>query len=172
VFVFAELGNSAAFPGCTSTHRDHQRADDAFASMMGGSSPPADKRRRPENWSSSSASGASGWGAAAGTPSGAAAARHGGIGAWGAAPHQSHRQGRNDQAPMYSGAEQQEPTNATLAARLFGQVCGGRGVEDPIRATVADLPIVAHKESILSLIESNQVVIVTGETGSGKTTQV
>jgi HrpA-like RNA helicase len=43
-------------------------------------------------------------------------------------------------------------------------------VEDPSRA--AELPIVAHRSEILSLLEKNQVMIVTGETGSGKTTQV
>lgn len=66
--------------------------------------------------------------------------------------------------------EQQDLPNATLAARLFRQACRERGADDPIRA--AELPIVAHKHNILSLIESNQVIIVTGETGSGKTTQV
>ena len=35
-----------------------------------------------------------------------------------------------------------------------------------------NLPIYDHKESILDTIRSNQVTIVSGETGSGKTTQV
>lgn len=36
----------------------------------------------------------------------------------------------------------------------------------------ASLPIFAHREEIIETIESNQVVIISGETGSGKTTQV
>ena len=36
----------------------------------------------------------------------------------------------------------------------------------------SELPIAQHKEKILSYIRSNQVVIVSGSTGSGKTTQV
>ena len=35
-----------------------------------------------------------------------------------------------------------------------------------------DLPITAHREEILEAIKGNQVVIVAGETGSGKTTQL
>lgn len=35
-----------------------------------------------------------------------------------------------------------------------------------------DLPVVAEKEAIISAIRDNQVVIVAGETGSGKTTQL
>ena len=34
------------------------------------------------------------------------------------------------------------------------------------------LPILAYKEQIQQLVDSRQVVIVAGETGSGKTTQV
>ena len=61
-------------------------------------------------------------------------------------------------------------SDATLPARLFGQVCGTGNVDDP--SCNAELPIVAHRQSILSFVERNQVIIVTGETGSGKTTQV
>jgi ATP-dependent helicase HrpA len=35
-----------------------------------------------------------------------------------------------------------------------------------------ELPIVAHREAILNLIRNNQVVVLAGETGSGKTTQI
>lgn len=35
-----------------------------------------------------------------------------------------------------------------------------------------DLPIVAHREAILGLIRANPVVVIAGETGSGKTTQI
>ena len=35
-----------------------------------------------------------------------------------------------------------------------------------------DLPILAHKEAILALVRANPVVIITGEPGTGKTTQI
>ena len=35
-----------------------------------------------------------------------------------------------------------------------------------------DLPIVSYRESFLELLQDNQVIIVSGETGSGKTTQL
>lgn len=34
------------------------------------------------------------------------------------------------------------------------------------------LPIAAHKDAILALIRANPVVIITGEPGTGKTTQI
>ena len=36
----------------------------------------------------------------------------------------------------------------------------------------ADLPVVERREAILSALEAHQVIIVCGETGSGKTTQL
>jgi ATP-dependent helicase HrpA len=35
-----------------------------------------------------------------------------------------------------------------------------------------DLPIAIHRKEIIDLIQSNQVVVIAGETGSGKTTQI
>src|SRR5210317_237107 len=35
-----------------------------------------------------------------------------------------------------------------------------------------ELPIAAHREEIIDLIRKNQVVVIAGETGSGKTTQI
>ena len=35
-----------------------------------------------------------------------------------------------------------------------------------------ELPIVAHRQAILDLLRDNQVVVIAGETGSGKTTQI
>jgi len=40
------------------------------------------------------------------------------------------------------------------------------------RAIVPDLPILAHQEEILRALETSQVIVVCGETGSGKTTQL
>ena len=36
----------------------------------------------------------------------------------------------------------------------------------------SDLPVAARKDEIIRAIAANQVVIVAGETGSGKTTQL
>ncbi|MEX2294594.1 MAG: ATP-dependent RNA helicase HrpA [Acidimicrobiales bacterium] len=38
--------------------------------------------------------------------------------------------------------------------------------------TYPDLPVVAHRETLLAAIRDNQVVVVAGETGSGKSTQL
>jgi len=35
-----------------------------------------------------------------------------------------------------------------------------------------ELPIVAHREAMMDLVKNNQVVVIAGETGSGKTTQI
>src|SRR5579859_3762960 len=61
-------------------------------------------------------------------------------------------------------------------------------IHDQVRASVArrearrqnvpqltyppDLPITARKDDIVSAIRTNQVVVIAGETGSGKTTQI
>ena len=47
-----------------------------------------------------------------------------------------------------------------------------RAERAPEPAYPPDLPITAHREDILEAITENQVVIVAGETGSGKTTQL
>ena len=72
--------------------------------------------------------------------------------------------------PQRSASNGPSAGGGSLAGRLFESVCRAPAVEDPSRA--AELPIVAHRSEILSLLEKNQVMIVTGETGSGKTTQV
>ena len=43
---------------------------------------------------------------------------------------------------------------------------------DSIRVQQQSLPIRQHKRSIIEAIQSNETVIVIGETGSGKTTQM
>ncbi len=42
----------------------------------------------------------------------------------------------------------------------------------PTATVAADLPIAAHAERIVALLRGHQVVVVAGETGSGKTTQL
>ncbi|VEB26424.1 ATP-dependent RNA helicase [Actinobacillus lignieresii] len=41
-----------------------------------------------------------------------------------------------------------------------------------LEITYPDLPVSARREEILKLITENQVVVIAGETGSGKTTQL
>src|ERR687887_206541 len=41
-----------------------------------------------------------------------------------------------------------------------------------LRARPAELPVSARREDLLAAIRDNQVVVVAGETGSGKTTQL
>jgi len=43
---------------------------------------------------------------------------------------------------------------------------------EPMKAKRESLPAAQHKESVCSLIKDNQVLLVSGETGCGKTTQV
>jgi len=76
--------------------------------------------------------------------------------------------GHNDGVPS-------APSVRDLARRLFGPVCA----ESPATAPAGggggggeELPIAAHRQEIVGHIERSQVTIVTGETGSGKTTQV
>lgn len=45
-------------------------------------------------------------------------------------------------------------------------------VQDEFRTVRETLPIYAYRDEILATINSNQVVVISGETGSGKTTQV
>lgn len=42
---------------------------------------------------------------------------------------------------------------------------------DPI-GTITDLPVLDYREAILSAVDTNQVTIVTAETGAGKSTQI
>ncbi len=42
----------------------------------------------------------------------------------------------------------------------------------PVPALNADLPVIQHKDEIVHAIQNNQVVVIAGETGSGKTTQL
>jgi ATP-dependent helicase HrpA len=48
----------------------------------------------------------------------------------------------------------------------------GRKSNVPVPGYPPELPITAHREELLEAIDKNQVVIVAGETGSGKTTQL
>lgn len=54
----------------------------------------------------------------------------------------------------------------------MAQVPNPPGYNEEMQATRQTLPIWSHREEILRTILSNQVCIIEGETGSGKTTQV
>ncbi|CAH0521625.1 unnamed protein product [Peronospora belbahrii] len=45
-------------------------------------------------------------------------------------------------------------------------------MQSPVVTIISPLPAVAHREELLSALESHQVVICVGETGSGKSTQI
>ena len=74
---------------------------------------------------------------------------------WNAAPRQDGARERFEQALRASVAERSE-----RAARL------------PRAEVEASLPIAAHADRLVELIRDHQVVVVAGETGSGKTTQL
>ncbi|ADE10686.1 ATP-dependent RNA helicase HrpA [Sideroxydans lithotrophicus] len=59
------------------------------------------------------------------------------------------------------------PALSAIAQRRLARIQQLSEIEYP-----ADLPVVARREELAQAIEKNQVVIVCGETGSGKTTQL
>ena len=61
--------------------------------------------------------------------------------------------------------------NAAAAARLAERIAA-RLAGRPAIAYPEELPVTARREEIARVIQENQVVIVCGETGSGKTTQL
>src|SRR4051794_37138776 len=58
------------------------------------------------------------------------------------------------------------------AARASVELCEQRRAQVPRVSYPVELPITARKDDIIAAISSNQVVVVSGETGSGKTTQI
>ena len=66
---------------------------------------------------------------------------------------------RRDAGPRYPG-----PRDADRIARRRASV--------PTVHYPPQLPVVACREQLLAAIEANQVVVVAGETGSGKSTQL
>ena len=58
------------------------------------------------------------------------------------------------------------------AAHKSAALCDQRIASIPPLAYDPELPITAHREQIIDLIRSRQVIVVCGETGSGKSTQL
>src|SRR5258708_4350222 len=65
-----------------------------------------------------------------------------------------------------------------LLGRLHQQVCASLALREERRVNVprisypSDLPITERKDEIVAAIRDRQVVVIAGETGSGKTTQI
>ena len=65
-----------------------------------------------------------------------------------------------------------------LLERLRQQVCASIVLREERRLNIprinypAELPITVRKDEIVAAIRANQVVVLAGETGSGKTTQI
>ncbi len=74
----------------------------------------------------------------------------------------------DDKAQTDIAARKKWLTRARRSAELYRQ----RRTALPEPSYDDKLPIVAHRDQIIETIQSNQVVIVCGETGSGKTTQL
>jgi ATP-dependent helicase HrpA len=69
-------------------------------------------------------------------------------------------------------------THEAVLSRIYAQVQASVALREERRANVpsltypAELPITPRKDDIVAAIRANQVVIIAGETGSGKTTQI
>ena len=69
-------------------------------------------------------------------------------------------------------------THDAILNRIHAQVRASVALREQRRLNVPatnyppDLPITARKDDIVAAIRANQVVIIAGETGSGKTTQI
>lgn len=44
--------------------------------------------------------------------------------------------------------------------------------DNPLKIAAKKLPVYSHKEKFIRLLDENQVLVIVGETGSGKTTQI
>ncbi|PIK46853.1 putative ATP-dependent RNA helicase DHX30 [Apostichopus japonicus] len=76
---------------------------------------------------------------------------------------------------IITGRELQEISEESLNQRsefLYNRWQQTRWNQNEAALTATDLPIVSERERILSLLENNRVVVLCGETGCGKTTQV
>ncbi|WP_156913959.1 ATP-dependent RNA helicase HrpA [Brevibacterium album] len=72
--------------------------------------------------------------------------------------------GRHDRARKDERRQHHESRRAALRE--------ARAERSPLIEYPAELPVVEHREEIAEAIAGNQVVVIAGETGSGKTTQI
>jgi len=82
--------------------------------------------------------------------------------------HQNQRNNQNQRQPQTQRSTQPHVNLARLAKAAEHRA----HVEVPTITYPAQLPVSARREEIAQAIQNNQVVIVSGETGSGKTTQL
>src|SRR3954469_10195132 len=85
------------------------------------------------------------------------------------APHPSRARGRGRGA---SGGRSSRPARPREAPEVRDARMARRRALVPKVTYPEDLPVVGRKEDIATAIRDHQVVIVAGETGSGKTTQI
>lgn len=79
----------------------------------------------------------------------------------------------NDLVHLLNEYEQQKESNLSQASQLVTDPQKfGKFVSPLILDQVRSLPIYSARDKLLDLIKANQVVIVKGETGSGKSTQI
>ena len=76
----------------------------------------------------------------------------------------------NVKKPEVKQAIQTEIEQDILTAQTYFQA--RKAQQESLKISYPDLPVSARREEILKLIEENQVVVIAGETGSGKTTQL
>ncbi len=85
---------------------------------------------------------------------------------------------RQERAPRPEGAPRQERAPREPRARLTPEQVAAREAERLFRNPMApitypeDLPVSGRRHEIAAALQANQVIIVCGETGSGKTTQL
>ena len=76
----------------------------------------------------------------------------------------------NVKKPEVKQAIQTEIEQDILTAQAYFQA--RKAQQESLKISYPDLPVSARREEILKLIAENQVVVIAGETGSGKTTQL
>ena len=93
--------------------------------------------------------------------------------------HSLRQQVKRLEALSKGRAADDEATNATLikdTEKLIARIQRSQQVvasrSQPLALTYPDLPVSERRDDILQAIQNHQVVVIAGETGSGKTTQL
>ena len=83
-----------------------------------------------------------------------------------------HRLLRQWQQMAQSAASSERQLAWETAAEKSAALCDSRAASIPQLNYDPELPITAHRQQIIELIQSRQVIVLCGETGSGKSTQL
>ena len=86
--------------------------------------------------------------------------------------HRLRRSLERIRADLKSGREFGDLTELSQRIQISSEACKARAASVPELDYPPDLPVSGRKDEILQAIVKHQVVIVCGETGSGKTTQL